>query len=136
VEGALVLSIENLERTAARSGVDLLHPYCDPDLVDLLLRLPPEVKFAAGSSKAIVRRAYRELPPEVRDRVDKTLFNDVALAGAGRDEILAEVAVAPKRLPGIDWPGLEGCLRRSDMAFAERALVGRVLSAERFLESA
>jgi hypothetical protein len=46
------------------------------------------------------------------------------------------VAAASKRLPGIDWPGLEGTLRRTDLAFAERALLSRVLSAERFLESA
>jgi len=135
VEGALVLSVENLERTAACSGVDLLHPYCDPDLVDFLLQLAPEVKLAAGTTKALVRRAYPELPPEVRDRFDKTRFNDVALAGASRDEIGAEVAAAPKRLPGIDWPGLEGRLRRTGLAFAERALLARVLSAERFLES-
>jgi asparagine synthase (glutamine-hydrolysing) len=136
VEGALVLAIENLERTAACSGVDLLHPYCDPDLVDFLLRLPPEVKFAAGATKALIRRGYPELPPEVRARADKTLFNDVALAGASRDEILAELGAAPKRLPGIDWPGLEGSLRRTDMAFGERALLACALSADRFLESA
>jgi asparagine synthetase B (glutamine-hydrolysing) len=135
VEGALVLSVENLERTAACSGVDLLHPYCDPDLVDFLLQLAPEVKLAAGVTKALVRRACPELPPEVRDRVDKTRFNDVALAGARRDEIVAEVAAAPKRLPGIDWPGLEGCLRAAELPFNERALLGRALSAERFLES-
>jgi len=135
VRGALVLSVENLERTAARSGVDLLHPFCDPDLVDFLLRLPPEVKFTAGVTKALVKRGYPELPPEVRNRVDKTLFNEVALAGASRDEIVAELAAAPKQLPGIDWAGLEARLRQTDIAFAERALLSRALSAERFLES-
>jgi hypothetical protein len=104
--------------------------------VDFLLQLPAEVKLAAGATKALVRRAYPELPSEVRDRVDKTRFNDVALAGASREEIVAEVAAAPKRLPGIDWPGLEGRLRVAELPFAERALLGRALSAERFLESA
>jgi asparagine synthase (glutamine-hydrolysing) len=136
VEGAFVLSVETLERTAASSGVDLLHPYCDPDLVDFLLQLPPEVKFAAGATKALIRTGYPELPPEVRARTDKTVFDDVALAGASRDEILAEVEAAPKRLPGIDWPALHGSLRRTDMAFGERALLARAISAERFLESA
>jgi asparagine synthetase B (glutamine-hydrolysing) len=135
VEGALVLSVENLERTAACSGVDLLHPYCDPDLVDFLLQLAPEVKLAAGATKALVRRAYLELPREVRDRVDKTRFNDVTLAGASRDEIVAEAAAVSKRLPGIDWSQLEGCLRVAELPFAERALLGRALSAELFLES-
>jgi asparagine synthase (glutamine-hydrolysing) len=135
VEGALLFSVENLERTAASSGVDVLHPYCDQGLVDFLLGLPPEVKFAGGATKALVRKAYPELPPQVRDRVDKTLFNDAALAGANRDEILAEVVAGPRRLPAVDWPRVEGLLRREDIPFAERALLGRALSAERFLES-
>jgi asparagine synthase (glutamine-hydrolysing) len=131
----LVRGLETLERTALTSGVDLLHPYSDPDLVGFLLSLPPEIHFAGGASKALVRSAYPELPPEVRGRVDKTVFNDVAVAGASRQEILTEVRAAPRFLPGVDWAALERRLHDGEMPFQERALLSRALAAEAFLEA-
>jgi len=131
----LVLGLENLERTALTCGVDLLHPYSDPDAVDFLLSLPPEIQFARGASKALVRSAYPELPPEVVGRVDKTVFTDVAVAGASRQEILAEVRATSRFLPGIDWAALERSLCDGEMPFHERAFLGRALAGEAFLEA-
>jgi asparagine synthetase B (glutamine-hydrolysing) len=136
VMGPLMLGIEHLERTAASCEVDLLHPYCDPDLVDYLLGLPPEVKFAGGVTKALVREGYPELPPQVRHRIDKVMFNDVGTAGSTREEIAAQVSAVGRRLPGIDWPALERRIQQEDLPFWERSLIARVLSAELFLEAA
>jgi len=135
VDHLLVPALENLERTALTCGVSLLHPYSDPDVVDFLLSLPTAIQFARGVSKAIVRSAYQELPPEVVGRVDKTRFTDVAIAGSGRQEILTEVGATPRFLPGIDWAALERRLVDGEMPFQERALIGRVLAADAFLES-
>jgi len=131
----LVLGLENLERTALTCGVDVLHPYSDPEVVDFLLSLPPEIQFARGASKALVRSAYPELPPEVVGRVDKTVFTDVAVAGASRHEILTEVRAIPRFLPGIDWAALERRLCDGEMPFHERAFLGRALAGEAFLEA-
>jgi asparagine synthase (glutamine-hydrolysing) len=130
----LLLALENLERTALTCGVSLLHPYSDPDVVDFLLSLPTEIQFAGGASKALVRSAYPELPPAVRERVDKTVFTDVAVAGASRQEILTEVRATPRFLPGIDWAALERRLDDGEIPFQERALIGRALAGDAFLE--
>jgi len=135
VDHLLVPAVENLERTALTCGVSLLHPYSDPDVVDFLLSLPMEIQFAGGASKALVRSAYPELPPEVRERVDKTVFTDVAVAGASRQEILTEVRATPRFLPGIDWAALELRLDDGEIPYQERALIGRALAGDAFLES-
>jgi hypothetical protein len=133
VNGPLVLALEGLERTALACGVHLLHPFCDPDLIDFLLELPPEVKFSRGVTKALARAAYPELPPLVRDRPQKTAFNDVAIAGASPGEILSELRRGAPQLDLIDHASLEESLRVRDIGFAERALLARLLSAERFV---
>jgi asparagine synthetase B (glutamine-hydrolysing) len=133
VTGPLVQALEGLERTALACGVHLLHPFCDPELVDFLLGLPPEVKFARGATKALTRKAYPDLPSEVRTRVDKTVFNEVAIGGASPEEIAAEVCSAGGRLPGIDWAGIRRQAGGGHLAFPDLALLMRALSADRFL---
>jgi len=135
VTGPLLLALEGLERTALACGVNLLHPFCDPDLVEFLLGLPPEIKFAGGATKALTRKAYPELPLEVRARVDKTVFNEVAVAGAAAEEIMAQLRASSGRLPGTDWESLKGHVQEGDISVAERSLLLRIISAKRFLEA-
>jgi asparagine synthase (glutamine-hydrolysing) len=134
VTGPLVVALEGLERTALACGVHLLHPFCDPDLVEFLLGLAPEIKFAGGATKALTRMAYPELPPEVGTRFDKTVFNDVASDGASTAEILAQLRACSIRLSGIDWDSLRSRLEERDISVVERSFLVRVISAERFLE--
>jgi asparagine synthase (glutamine-hydrolysing) len=50
-------------------------PLLDRDLVDLVLRLPVEVRAAGGQRKGLLRAAVEDLlPPIVRDRSDKQGF--------------------------------------------------------------
>jgi hypothetical protein len=39
-----------------REGIRILHPYWDPDLVDLLYRTPPTALLAGGRAKGLVRQ--------------------------------------------------------------------------------
>jgi asparagine synthase (glutamine-hydrolysing) len=64
-----------LDRTAARHGVEVRHPFLDHELAELLLAADPEEHQGAGGSKLLLRRAMSgELPEAVRQRQDKTRF--------------------------------------------------------------
>ena len=64
--------ITMMDRIAARSGVDLRHPFADQGLLEFLLSLPPEAKHAGGRWKALVRDGFPELPGSVRHRPGAT----------------------------------------------------------------
>lgn len=113
--GPLDLLLELHERIALASGVSLLHPLSDADLVEFFLGLPPTVKFATGQSKSIARRAMTELPVQVRERPDKAHFDEVVCATAERGHVLAALAETPRRLPGIDWEQLEQAVRDGEV---------------------
>jgi asparagine synthetase B (glutamine-hydrolysing) len=62
-----IISMEMEERFEAgrRIGVIELHPYWDPDVVDLLYRTPPELLMAQGRNKGLVRLMMAERFPEL-----------------------------------------------------------------------
>ena len=64
-------------RRRGRAGrMPAQHPFLDLDLIDLVLRLPPEHGFDPHVSRPVLRRAMRGMVPEaVRMRRDKTYFD-------------------------------------------------------------
>jgi asparagine synthetase B (glutamine-hydrolysing) len=47
---------EELHEQGRQTGVRFLHPFADPDLVEMLYRTPPRLLNAGGRSKGLVRR--------------------------------------------------------------------------------
>ena len=63
------------DRTAAAHAVDFRHPFFDVRLVELLLALPQEQRYAGDGGKRVLRRALGPtLPALVRERRDKAEF--------------------------------------------------------------
>ncbi len=134
VEGPLTAALEHIERLALDEGVAGSHPLSDPDLMDFLVRLPPEVRFASGWPKAIVRAGCRGLPSRVRFREDKTRFDASFLEGVDVRNVLHMVRRTPRRLEWIDWGRLEERLDAGvDIPLPEWMLLGRILAADRLV---
>jgi asparagine synthase (glutamine-hydrolysing) len=71
---------DEMRRSAGQQGLDYRHPLLDFELVDLALRLPPELSFDPAFSRPLMRRAMRgSLPEEVRTRPTKANFVPIAL---------------------------------------------------------
>jgi asparagine synthase (glutamine-hydrolysing) len=66
-----------LRRKAALSGLDGGHPFLDDlDLIEFVLRLPPEVAYDSGLTRPLLRESMTGLLPEVvRLRRSKSSFN-------------------------------------------------------------
>jgi asparagine synthase (glutamine-hydrolysing) len=79
------LVYEQSRRRAAMAGLEPRHPLVDVDVVELALRLPPEIAFEPRYSRPTLRQAVAGLlPEEVRLRTGKSSFDAVfhaALAG-------------------------------------------------------
>ena len=87
---------DQLRRDAALGGVELRHPLRDPELIDLLLALPPELGFDPHVDRPLLRRALAgELPPALLWDDAKPAFNSVltrALAGPDLPAVRALLA--------------------------------------------
>jgi asparagine synthase (glutamine-hydrolysing) len=88
---------DQLRRTGRMTGVERRHPLRDPALIELVLRLPPELAFDPLLDRPLARRALAGALPDDRLNEDrKPAFNSVlADALGGRDapllrELLAE----------------------------------------------
>jgi asparagine synthase (glutamine-hydrolysing) len=73
-------------RHAAMVGLETRHPLLDLDLVDLALRLPPELAFDRRYNRPLLRHAMEGLvPDEVRLRPYKSRFDPVFVDAVERD---------------------------------------------------
>ena len=71
--GIIPLGLELIDACDAAHGVESRHPFFDPRLAEFCLALPPAQKLDGGLTRLVVRRALAGvLPPEVRDRGDKS----------------------------------------------------------------
>lgn len=79
---------DQLRREGALAGLQLRHPLRDPELVDLVLALPPEPAFDPDVDRALARRAMAgALPPEILGDDAKPVFNSILGGGLrGRDD--------------------------------------------------
>jgi len=87
-----------IRRLYESPGLRVHHPLLDPDLVELLLGLPPELAFDPRYDRPVWRAAASGLIPEsIRTSMAKSNFAPVLLAGIlGRDMPLArELLLAP-----------------------------------------
>ncbi len=73
------LIYESTEQLAASERVELRQPFNDLDLVEFAFRTPPRAFTGGILDKYLLRMAMADLlTPEVRELVDKTLFNEIA----------------------------------------------------------
>lgn len=79
--------LEEQHEFGQRAGVRILHPYWDPDLIDLLYRMPPERLMRGGRSKGLVRatvaRRFPNLGFERQRKVAATAFYRTILQTEG-----------------------------------------------------
>lgn len=77
------LIYEPTEQLAASNGMELRQPFNDLDLVEFAFRTPPRAFTGGIREKHLLRIAMAELlAPEVRDLLDKTLFDEAAFTYA------------------------------------------------------
>jgi asparagine synthase (glutamine-hydrolysing) len=132
-------------RRGRTAGVPAQHPFLDVDLIELVLRLPPEHGFDAHLSRPVLRRAMHGIvPEEVRMRRDKTYFDPLLadcvagedlrvvtqLLGAPDAEVLSVADRAGVRALTSEWPS-----RHSAGAVAWTRDVWRLATAECWLRS-
>lgn len=100
-------SIVVLDLAAAAHGLQLLHPYADRELVEFLLSLPPEAKYADGRPKALVRAGFPELPASVQ-RPRRVDFLAAAMLASPFEAVAGALrATWEARVPGIDYEALD-----------------------------
>lgn len=99
------LEHEEYAHAGRRLGARWLHPYLDPDLVELLARVPPRQLLAGGRSKGVVRellgRRYPELKVESQRKAHVDRFfrermraeGPALAAETGAPEALAELGI-------------------------------------------
>lgn len=66
--------LTKVDRAGMMHSLEVRAPFLDPDLADLLARLPPRLVYRHGRGKVLLRRlAERSLPPELLNRPKKGL---------------------------------------------------------------
>jgi asparagine synthase (glutamine-hydrolysing) len=72
------LLYEHVRQRAQMAGMEARHPLPDADVVQLMLRLPPELAYDPDRTRPLLRRAVHGLIPDsVRLRPDKSTFDAV-----------------------------------------------------------
>lgn len=106
---------EHVRRRAAGAGLRARHPLVDADVVDYMLRIPPEAAFHPDLTRPLLRRSVEGIVPDaVRLRPDKSNF-DVVFHAA---------------LQGHDLPAVRALLLAPDAelrAHVDQAEVARML---------
>jgi asparagine synthase (glutamine-hydrolysing) len=98
-----MLVYEQARRRAAMVGLEARHPLVDLDVVDLMLRLPPEMAFDRRHSRPLLRQAVAgALPDEVRLRPSKSSFDTIFHAGLVSHDlaVVRELLGTPDALVG------------------------------------
>ena len=92
------MEMEEVFENGRHLGVRMAQPYWDPDLVDLLYRIPPDVLNRGGRAKGLVRetlaRRFPELGLENQKKVIASDYFSSVMLGQGR-EIWEETGGAP-----------------------------------------
>jgi asparagine synthase (glutamine-hydrolysing) len=106
--GDLVTELEEFVETGREMGMPLLHPYWDAELVRFLYRIPPEVLYAGGRSKALVRQMLARRFPRLGFERQRKL---------GAAQYFREVLVAEGRLA---WERLGKTSMLADLGIVDR----------------
>lgn len=87
-------AFDYMRQLAAVSGIEGSHPLHDLDLVEFMLRMPPEYAWDPKYDRALVRKSMSgRLPDAVRLRTDKTAFNPLL-----RDSLFGPDLAVARRL--------------------------------------
>ena len=79
---------DGIRRLYERSGLCVHDPLLDPDVVELVLGLPPELAFDPRFDRPLLRGAVAGLLPEqVRTRAGKSNFASVLIAGVAEHDL-------------------------------------------------
>ena len=82
---------DHARRRAQTAGLEAGHPFLDEQLIEFVLRLPPELSFDPHRSRPLLRASVAGLiPDEVRLRAGKTYFDATfydAMAGHDRSAV-------------------------------------------------
>ena len=62
--GMLTYSLELMDRLSAAFSIDVRYPFCDRELIEFSLAIPPEQKLRNGWSRYIMRKAMQGILPE------------------------------------------------------------------------
>lgn len=138
--GDLLVSLRDIDFTAAAQGVEYRHPFYDRRVVELALSFPHRARARVHQSKLVLRDAMRGLlPSRVLERVDKAEFSSYwAEASAPLFRALSG-RIASGRLASrgiIDAAYVERALSRSPPLGSEHEHLGflsEVLSLELWL---
>jgi asparagine synthase (glutamine-hydrolysing) len=88
---APAMTHDHVRRRSALAGLEARHPLVDVDVVNLMLRIPPELAFDPRYSRPLLREAMHGLvPDEVRLRHAKSNFDAVfheRMAGGDLDPV-------------------------------------------------
>jgi asparagine synthase (glutamine-hydrolysing) len=89
---------DHSRRRAAIAGIVPRHPLVDVDVIELVLRFPPELAFDPHLTRPLLREAGRDLVPDpVRLRPSKSTFDAVFHEGiAGPDRPLVRAMVGAR----------------------------------------
>jgi len=83
------MEMEELFENGRHLGVRMAQPYWDPDLVDLLYRIPPDVLSRGGRAKGLVRdtlsRRFPDVGLERQKKVIATDYFTSVMLGEGRE---------------------------------------------------
>jgi asparagine synthetase B (glutamine-hydrolysing) len=106
-------AVDHHRRSGVLDGVELRHPLYDPELVDLVLSLPPELGFDPVLDRPLARRALaRDLPADFLATVDKPFFGELLGGALARDPDRHAV----RELLARPHPGLARHLRAGALA--------------------
>jgi asparagine synthase (glutamine-hydrolysing) len=74
-------------RRGRATGIPAHHPFLDLDLIELVLRLPPELGFDPNRNRPLLRRAMSEImPEEILERRDKSYFDPLLVDCLAMDD--------------------------------------------------
>ncbi|MFL5866375.1 MAG: asparagine synthetase B family protein [Thermoleophilaceae bacterium] len=111
------LAYDHIRRRGALARLEPRHPLVDVDVVELVLRTPPELSFDPDRSRPLLREALRGvLPDAVRLRATKSNFD----------------TVFHESLAGADLPAIRALLGRPGAevgAYVDRAAIADLIAA-------
>jgi asparagine synthase (glutamine-hydrolysing) len=121
---------------AASLGVQVRRPFADVDLWEFMLSLRAETKFPDLVAKRLVRDAMRgRLPDAVLARMDKTAFDEYALAAADYDALRRWTIDSDVRIAGVDYDRLRNRLEGRELGVIELSWANDLARVHAFAES-
>ncbi len=130
--------LEALEARSAYRGIVPQHPFCDRRLAETVLAIPFDCRRPRGRWKRLLRDGLADaLPPEVRERKGKAVFDAFSLAVLARHR----AALAERVLDGGEWraapyvrrAAVERLFARSELDLADTLTLWQVSCLELWL---